>query len=402
MTAPAPLSRFLGAGYAYAFLFDFCFAYAIYTALFSLKGLTVTEIGILIAFWSASAIVLELPSGALSDWFDRRVLLALAPLVKALTFVVWAMADGNFWLYGLGFLFWSIGQALYSGTIEAVFYERLDHEGRAADYAAVYGRISAAESLGIGSGLLIGGFIAAQGMELSIWLSIPPMLLCAISAVWLIDIRRNGDEEDGDEPGYLENFAIAWGEIKRAPDLRRLALYITFGLILFEVLEEFDQLYYLAVSLPIWLYGVAGAAGLAMTALGSVVAHRLEHIGALPWLLPALGGVLLFVASFGNNALYVVVLEAAYIVVVPATVLAHARFQHILEGRSRATATSALEVAQNVTGIVVTLGFGVLAEIIGVLPAYGWAGMLMLPVAIWAWVLQRSGRSLFSSGGNDH
>jgi MFS family permease len=400
MTAPAPLSRFLGAGYAYAFLFDFCFAYAIYTALFSLKGLTVTEIGILIAFWSAAAIVLELPSGALSDWFDRRVLLAIAPLVKALTFVVWAIADGNFWLYGLGFLFWSIGQALYSGTIEAVLYERLDHEGRATDYAAVYGRVSAAESMGIGTGLLFGGFVAAQSMELSVWLSVPPMFLCAISAIWLTDVRRNGEAED-DEPGYLENFAIAWSEIKRSPDLRRIALYITFGLILFEVLEEFDQLYYLAVSLPIWLFGVAGAVGLALTALGSVVAHRLEHIRALPWLLPALGGGLLVLASFGDNPLYVVVLEAAYIIVVPATVLAHARFQHILEGRSRATATSALEVAQNVTGIAVTLAFGVLAEFIGVLPAYGWAGFIMLPVAIWAWAMQPSGRSLFSSGQND-
>lgn len=396
MTAPAPLSRFLGASCAYAFLFDFCFAYAIYTALFSLRGLSVTEIGILLAFWSASAIVLELPTGALSDWFDRRVLLGAAPLVKALTFAVWAIADGNFWLYGLGFLFWSIGQALYSGTIEAVLYERLEHEDRAGDYSAVYGRISAAESLGIAAGLLFGGLLATQSLELAVWLSIPPLFLCALSATWLIDIRRNGEDRE-DEPGYLENFAIAWREIKRGPDLRRVAIYITFGLILFEVLEEFDQLYYLAVDLPLWLFGVAGAVGLGLTALGSVLAYRLAHIRALPWLLPALGGVLLVLASLGDNPLYVVVLEAAYIIVVPAAVLAHARFQHILEGRSRATATSALEVAQNISGIAVTLGFGLLAQAIGVLPAYGWAGVFMLPVAIWAWLGQRRGNPLFSA-----
>jgi MFS family permease len=123
------LKRFLGAYYAYVFLFDFILAYAIYTALFELEGISVGEIGILLAFWSASAIVLEMPSGALSDHFDRRALLVAAPLLKAITFICWGIAAGNFWLYGLGFLFWSAGQALQSGTREALLYERLHPAG---------------------------------------------------------------------------------------------------------------------------------------------------------------------------------------------------------------------------------------------------------------------------------
>jgi MFS family permease len=151
MTRPdnPPLLRFLRAYYAYVFLFDFMLCYAVYTALFQLRGLSVSEIGVLLAFWSASAIVLELPSGALSDHFDRRWLLAAAPLVKALTFVCWGFADGNFWLYGLGFLFWSAGQALYSGTKEALLYERMEAAGRASDYDQAVGRDSAAESIGM-------------------------------------------------------------------------------------------------------------------------------------------------------------------------------------------------------------------------------------------------------------
>ena len=48
---PAPgsdLRRFLGFYYAYAFLFDFMLAYAIYTALFELEGLSVSQIGLLV------------------------------------------------------------------------------------------------------------------------------------------------------------------------------------------------------------------------------------------------------------------------------------------------------------------------------------------------------------------
>ncbi len=386
------LRRFLGCYYAYLFLFDFILCYAIYTALFELRGLSFTQIGALLAFWSLSAIVLELPSGALSDRFDRRWLLVAAPLAKLFTFVCWGMADGNVWLYGQGFLCWSVGQALISGTGEALVYERLEVEDRTADYDKVNGRATAAESLGIAAGTLLGGFVAAaNGMEMTVWLSIPPLLLCALLALTLRDSRQGQEAEAEVRPSYLENFRIAFREFRTLPELRFVTLYIAVGLILFEVLEEFDQLYYLAVGLPIWLFGVVGAAILGAFALASTLAHRLARHPALAWALPLVGGLLLFVASFGTHPAYVLVLELAYLLVVPATVLSEARFQRLIEGRSRATTTSALSVAQNVTGILITFGFGLLAEYVGILPAYGWAGLLMLPVAAWVWRAQRSG-----------
>lgn len=388
------LRRFLAAYYAYVCLFDFIFCYAIYTALFQLEGLTLVEIGTLIAFWSASAVVLELPTGALSDWLDRRWLLVVAPLVKALCFVCWALAAGNFWLYGLGFLFWSAGQALHSGTREATLYERLQADGLSPQFDRVLGRAWAAESLGVAGGLLFGGFIAAASMELSVWLSVPPLILAALLALALPDSRReHRAERDPDEPGYFENFRIAFNEFLKIPDLRFVTLYVSVGLILFEILEEFDQIYYLAVTLPVWLFGIVGAVGLAADALGSIYAHRLAHMRFLAWLLPLAGGLLLVASSFADAPAFVIVLELAYIVVVPAAVLAEARFQQLMEGRSRATTTSALVVAQNISGVLITFAFGALAEFIGILPAYGWAGLVMLPIAAWVFWRQRQGAS---------
>lgn len=387
------LRRFFGRYYAYLFLFDFILCYAVYTALFELKGLSPAQIGALLAFWSASAIVLELPSGALSDRFDRRWLLVAAPLAKMLTFVCWGVADGNVWLYGLGFLCWSAGQSLLSGTGEALVYERLKAEGRSDDYDRVNGRVTAAESLGIGAGVLLGGLVAASGgMDVTVWLSLPSLGACALIALTLQDTRRQADDQAVEEqPGYLENFRIALSEFRALPDLRFVMLYIAVGLILFEVLEEFDQLYYLAVGLPIWLFGVMGATTLAAFACASLMAHRMARHPALAWLLPLIGGCLLVVASLANHPVYVVMLELAYLVVVPATVLSEARFQRLMAGRSRATTTSALAVAQNIAGVLATLGFGLLADQAGILPAYGWAGLAMVPIALWVWLAQRRG-----------
>ncbi|NMA97217.1 MAG: MFS transporter [Phyllobacteriaceae bacterium] len=388
------LRRFLGLYYAYAFLFDFMLAYAVYTALFELKGLSVAEIGVLLAFWSASAIVLEMPSGALSDHFDRRVLLVLAPLAKALTFVLWALADGNFWLYGLGLLCWSLGQAWQSGSREALLYERLEHEGRSAEFDKVLGRDNAAEGLGIGAGTLLGGFVAYYSFDWAIWLSIPPLLLASGIALFLQDVRRQSPLPRSAEPAgsYFAHFGDALRDFRTNADLRFVTTYVAVGLVIYELIEEFDQLYYLATEVPVWTWGILGAGVEAFYALASLHAWRLAGRPWLAWALPLAGGALLLVASIGASPWYVLFLCAAYVVVAPLGTLAEARFQKIMEGTSRATTTSALVMAENIAGVVLTLGFGLLAQYIGILPAYGWAGLAIVPLAAWVIYGQRQGR----------
>ena len=385
------LRRFLGVYYAYAFLFDCILAYAIYAALFELEGLSLAEIGTLLAFWSLTAIIFEMPSGAVSDHFDRRVLLVLAPLAKALTFVCWGMADGNFWIYGLGFLFWSLGQAMQSGSREALLFERMAHEGREGDFDKVLGRDNAAEGLGIGFGTLLGGFVAWHDFGLAIWLSIPPLVVAAGLAFFLRDVRRL-EKKSGEATGsYLDHFRDAIAEFRMQPDLRFVTIYVAAGLIVFQLLEEFDQLFYLATSVPVWAWGLLGAFVEGAYALASLFAYRLAGRPWLAWALPLLGGALLVASSIGGSPWSVLLLSAAYVVVAPATVLAEARFQRIMEGRSRATTTSALVMVENLFGVVLTLAFGLLADWLGILPAYGWAGLCMLPLALWVVLGQRQG-----------
>jgi MFS family permease len=386
------LRRFLAGYLGYVFLFDFMLAYAIYTALFQLQGLSLAEIGILLAFWSASAIVLELPSGALSDHFDRRWLLVAAPLVKALTFIVWALADGNFWLYGLGFLLWSGGQALFSGTKEALLYERLESDGRAGDYDRILGRDFAATELGVGMGALFGGFVAFANMNLTLWLSVPPLILAAAIALTLRDTRRT--HETGEpRASYLSHFRDAAEEFRRHPTVRYLTLYVAGGLIVLEILEEFDGLYYLAVGLPIWAFGIADFMVLGVNALASLVAYRLAGRPNLAWTLPLIAGFMLLVTSLAASVWMLIPLILAYVFIAPAAVLAEAKYQQEMDGRSRATATSALVVAQNISGIALTLGFGVLADRAGLLPAYGWAGLYLVLFAGWSLWQHRKGFS---------
>ncbi len=386
--------RFVTAYLAYIFLFDFVLAYAIYAAFFSFMGLGYAEIGALLAIWSASALAFELLTGALSDWLDRRLLLIAAPLIKMLTFVVWVLAGGSFWLYALGFVFWSFAGALVSGTGEALLFERAEAAGRKDAYDRFFGQARAATSIGVGAGLLLGGLVAEWNMEATFWLSLPPMLIAAIAAFWLVDVRRNPERAAERAPGFLETFVLALRDLRKAPQARFLIGYIAIGLVLFAELEEFDQLYFVAVDLPIWMFGIAGVAALALNGIVSMFAHRLTRFSFLSWATIGIGGALMILATVHASAWSVIVLVAAYLVAVPATVLAEARFQTVIAGQARATVTSALYFLQNATALGVALVFGALAESVGILDAYRGAGIVLLGLSAWyAWRAVRGKRA---------
>ena len=178
--------------------------------------------------------------------------------------------------------------------------------------------------------------------------------------------------------------------------MRFVTLYITAGLIIFEELEEFFTVYYVVVNLPLWLFGVVGAVGIGIAAIFSANAHKLNGHQALGWALPALGGILFIISSFADHAAYVIILELAYLVAIPASILSEARFQQIIEGQSRATTTSILYLIQNIMALSVAFLFGWLAHQLDLLSAFGWAGIILLFISAWMYWMIKSGHKPFS------
>lgn len=386
------LQTFLTANYAYVFLYDFIFGYAIYTAYMSLQGLSATTIGLLLAVWSATAIVLELPSGALSDRFDRRLLLILAPLIKALCFILWALAGETAWIYGLGFMLWSVAESLKSGTKEAVFYEHIHRARLGRAYDKLIGRDRAIYEAGAWTGLFIGGFVAAYNMPLSLWLSVLPLLGASVVAFWLTDTRKEQADESGEDASspappvpYVQNFRNAAREFQTRSRLRFLALYLALGITVIWVVEEFSQLVYLAVNLPIWAFGVVGVGlGVARVIL-TLNAYRLRAVPHLFVLAPLVSGLLFMSMGLGDSMLVLVPLMLAAAALAPAEVLADADFQKAMEGTSRATTTSGMNVCIEVVAVVMLAVTGWLIESVGVLSAYQISGAYLVGFALWAW-----------------
>ncbi|MER6596177.1 MFS transporter, partial [Micromonospora purpureochromogenes] len=146
--APPGVRRLAATLYGYAFLQDLVLLYPVYALLFSDTGLSIGQISSLFVVWSATSILLEVPSGAWADAVSRRLLLCLAPLLAGAGYALWVLAP-SYPAFALGFVLWGAGGALGSGALEALVFTELDRLGAAGRYARTMGRARTAAVLGV-------------------------------------------------------------------------------------------------------------------------------------------------------------------------------------------------------------------------------------------------------------
>lgn len=79
------------------------------------------------SFWFLSVFILEIPSGYLSDKFGQKKIFFISMIFSLLAYTLFINAKINY-LYFLGEISWGIGNALASGTIEAMIYNRLSDQ----------------------------------------------------------------------------------------------------------------------------------------------------------------------------------------------------------------------------------------------------------------------------------
>ena len=264
---------FLRNYYLSSSLYDFVFAYAIYNVLFNIRGLSVFEISLLLSWWALTSVILEIPSGALADYWSRKKMLVIAPIIKSLCFVVWFFANGDFYLYALGFLFWSIGSSLVSGTTEALLYDELTGFDKKEEYEKALGKKKFYFHIALAVSTISGGFIAHYSIDWALIFSVIPLLLSAFFAML---IKETPKAKSTEEIHYLDHIKSAYKEIKQNKILLYFFAYAV-GISIFGGIEEFDQLYYQLAGLPIFAFGIVGFIWSAFNSIGSYFAHRLKN-----------------------------------------------------------------------------------------------------------------------------
>ncbi|MFD6352937.1 MFS transporter [Nocardia tengchongensis] len=366
----------------FAFTADLIPLYAIYALLFADHGLNPAQISSLFAIWSATAFLLEIPSGAWADTVSRRALLILSGALLTAGFTVWTLYP-TYLGFAAGFVLWGTAGALRSGTFEALLYDELHARAATADYTRTMGYVrTATESAALIGILAAAPLYAWGGYALVAWSSVALAALHTGTALLLPAAPKSisAKEIEEDDPPEVADFhpaaSPAYVAMLRAGIREALRVrMIRRGVILVALLNgvtAFDEYFSLLAghagagpSLAAVLVALTVAGSLA----GSSLAGRTEGIRArtMSFALAAAGvlfiaGALLAgAAAHHPTALYALTVAGfsaigvAYGIDYNADVLASARLQDAITGPARATVTS---VAGFTTEVIALLVFG--------------------------------------------
>ena len=403
LIAPArvPATRRLSATlYGYAFLIDFVLLYPFYVLLFADTGLSVGQISSLFVLWSATGIVLEVPSGAWADAVSRRLLLCLAPLLAAAGFGCWLLAP-SYLGFAVGFLLWGAGGALRSGALEALVFTELDRLGAAERYARLIGRTRTAEVLGaVGSGAVAGPVFAAGGYPAVGLASVLTCLLAAAVATRFPEHRparpsvlgagvpgatapgdRPADRDD--EPGWLASLRGGLAEARADRTVRAALLLVAVVTAIWGGLDEYTALLardtgVAEATVPLLL--LLMWAGMTAGGLLAPLAERVTSRGYAGLLV--LAASTLAAGALVHRPAGFLLLAVAFAAFQVATVLADVRLQARITGTARATVTSVAGMATDLTIVAFYGGYGVVAGAVGNSVAFAVAALLYLALAL--------------------
>ncbi len=172
-------------------------------------GLSVEQIAIItIAGWATSTI-LEVPSGAIADYIGHRWALVYASIFQALSMALFL--GGTFWWILAGsIVYWGMG-TLMTGTLSALFYERLQELGRVKEYQKLHGRaVSVAHGFGIVS-MALAGLAYAIAWWIPFVVGIGQFILAALVIATFNEAKRPTSVAKFEGWfGWLHHFPVAW------------------------------------------------------------------------------------------------------------------------------------------------------------------------------------------------
>jgi len=353
--------RFEAAWYGHGFLRELVLIYPSYGIMIGEHGISPIELSTLFILWTGTALLLEVPSGTLADRRSRKQLLVVSGVVKCSTFLVWWLWP-TFPGYALGFVLWGAGSSLISGTSESFLFDALKARGDPEAFSRIYGRGVAANSVGVATALLGGGFLAEGGYTTPLLLSIlGPLGAALVAALAFEEPPRSHGKPHED---YLATLRAGLRAVSSQPGIRYLVMALAVLGNLYGALEEYVGPYLdEKPQFTLGAVGVVYAAAFGARALGVAFAHRLPPLSprqvSAMYALSALPlGATLTGAPIGTA----LALCTYFAISTAGEVLLQGSLQARIDGATRATVTSVAGMGQQLIGILVYLHIGTIAE----------------------------------------
>ncbi|MBO1580667.1 MFS transporter [Bacillus sp. XF8] len=339
------------------------FLQAVMTLFYVERGLTPSNIFIILMCWSGAVLIGEVPAGVFADRFGLKLSFITGACIKIISISILFFAD-NIWLFCLYSLLNGLSVTFFSGADEALIYESLKETNEEHLMDKAMGKIQSASFISMLIAVIFGSYFAKDLKEEQFLILITlGLLFHFVELILLLFIKNPAAGFEYNESSYsqvVEGIKV----IQKAPQL--LIMFLNISLVFIPasaVFDNYDQLLLKNAGVPVFaigiLYAVAAIGGyFASISIGWLTQKfsrifLLNFSGAL-----AVGGLLL-AACFGNT-LWIVL--GAFIILRFVRAIRYPIYSQlsndIIPSHVRATTISLLSVLDSVLDLII---FGTLS-----------------------------------------
>lgn len=321
----------------------------------------------------------EIPSGILSDFFQKKrvillgiILLIISPIL--MLSLIYTSKKLGFFILILAFIIEGIGNAFLSGADDALFFELLRFDGVIEDsYAKVRGRVQLIAALSAGLATFIGGLLYEYSKALPYVAQSFVLILAALIIIFIPEKVQNIDnsidltEEKNKQFSILKNLSV-FRQMLKAPNIFFMFVFTAFTVAivnaLFSVLPDYvSKLGFSSSSngLIFMLYGLVG--GLVATQTYRLVKYGIKLLCTIVVLIVAVGT---YLQLQSNSYIFLVGIGLLYIVVDIIDPIVMEMLNLWVKDKSRATFISGLSFSITLVTMVINPVIGLSVQNVGV------------------------------------
>lgn len=139
--------------------------------IFQSRGLNLQEIGAVMAVWVGSTAALEIPLGGIADKYGRKKIYLLSLVVNILGCFILYITSNSFFTILIAAFFFGASRAIYSGTLDAWFYDTFHTAKGYFTYHKAVSIVNVVVTIGLAIGSLLGGWLPDYAVSTSMKLN---------------------------------------------------------------------------------------------------------------------------------------------------------------------------------------------------------------------------------------
>ena len=318
-------------------------------------GFTISSIGLAILAMKVVILCSEVPLGIVADRTSRKGMALFSVFTLGTATYIMAQSSSPAG-YMVGLVFFGLYSASSSGLSDSIIYDTvIEEEGIRERYEYYFGRERLLGSIGLVLSSLLGSWVATKwGLSSAYLFTVPFTVLAFITMIGFKEPKLHKNSENSFLVGHLsESFAY----LKKSGVIRWIIVASVAIGVLCQTLLELDQLWPLALAMPLIWYGPLNGALLSSYGLAGALAGRLRTWGlavksAFVALLACI--VALMVAHLGA----VVPAQIIAILVAEALlIIANGKMHDQVESRYRAGVSSMVSTITSLAFIPLLLAF---------------------------------------------